>query len=106
MVDGKQYTFKEVDELSNQVGNYFYDLGYRYGDKVAVFMENSAEYVPMWLGLSKIGCVPALINWNLRNESLAHCIKISEAKGLVFNTELRGGVLPLQFCHMYSCIFK
>lgn len=59
------------------------------GDRVAVFMENCAEYVPIWLGLTKIGCVPALINWNLKNEALSHCVKISEAKGIIFNSELR-----------------
>ena len=61
------------------------------GDRVALFMENCAEYVPIWLGLSKIGCVPALINWNLRNDALVHCIKISEAKAVIFNTEIREG---------------
>ena len=36
MVDGKQYTFQEVDDLANQVGNYFYELGYRKGKKIYV----------------------------------------------------------------------
>lgn len=31
MVDGNQYTFREVDELSNQVANYFYESGFRKG---------------------------------------------------------------------------
>ena len=37
MVDGNQYTFKEVDEFSNQVGNYFYEIGYRYGKMFTTF---------------------------------------------------------------------
>jgi len=29
MIEERQWTFQEVDEYSNAVGNYFYDQGYR-----------------------------------------------------------------------------
>lgn len=29
MVDGRSYTFKEVDELSNAVANFFHDRDYK-----------------------------------------------------------------------------
>ena len=31
LVDGIQMTFREVDEYSNRVGNYFHQMGYRHG---------------------------------------------------------------------------
>ena len=45
------------------------------GDCVALFLENKPEYIGIWLGLSKLGVISALINTNLRNQSLAHVIK-------------------------------
>ena len=45
------------------------------GDAVALLMENRPEYVAIWLGLTKIGAVVALLNTNLREGSLAHCVK-------------------------------
>ena len=36
MVDGNKYTFKEADELSNKVGNYFYEMGFRHGKQFTV----------------------------------------------------------------------
>ena len=61
-----------------------------------------------WLGISKMGGQCALINFNLRQKSLAHCLKVSKATMLVFDKELEEalaevlpelGDLPFQkFC--------
>ncbi|KAL5012006.1 hypothetical protein ScPMuIL_010557 [Solemya velum] len=88
MSDEKCMTFQEVEERSNAIANYFHDAGYSKGDTIAVFMENSPEFVCLWLGLSKVGMTAALINFNLRGPSLSHCINISEAKSVVFGGEL------------------
>ena len=91
MIDERSWTFQEADEYSNVVGNYFYELGYRKGDVVAIFMESRPEFVFIWLGLAKIGVVSALINFNLRLDTFAHCVRISGAKGLIFGAELTEG---------------
>lgn len=54
-------------------------------------MENRPEVVFYWLGLAKIGAVGALINHNLRDKSLLHCIEAGEAHGIVFTQELSSG---------------
>ena len=57
-------TYKEANELANKIAHCFYDKGFRKGDVVALIMENRVEYVPIWIGLSKIGVITALINTN------------------------------------------
>ena len=51
-------------------------------------MENKAEYAPIWLGLSKIGVITALINTNLKVESLVHSVTVANAKVLIYGHEL------------------
>lgn len=58
---------------------------------VALFMENRCQYVGLWLGMAKIGVEAALINFNLRLEALVHCVTISNAKAVVFGSELCDG---------------
>ena len=65
--------------------------GLQDGDVVALFMENRPEYVGLWLGMAKIGVEAALINFNLRLEALVHCVSISNAKAVVFGSELTSG---------------
>ena len=67
--------------------------GYRKGDVIAVFMEARLEFVGTWLGLAKLGIVTALINFNLRLETLAHCINSSRSKALIYSSELADGTL-------------
>lgn len=85
--EDKYWTFEEVEYFSNKVANYFQSIGYRKGDVVALFMENRPELVFFWLGLAKIGVISALINYNLRKESLSHCISIVNAKGLIYSND-------------------
>src|ERR1700761_2992241 len=44
------------------------------GDTVCLMMPNRPEYMAIWLGLTAIGVVVALINTQLRGPSLVHCI--------------------------------
>lgn len=46
------------------------------------------EFVCTWLGLAKIGVVPALINYNLRAEPLLHTIQVAKCKAVVYGAEL------------------
>src|SRR5579872_4298518 len=44
------------------------------GDTVCLMMPNQPEYMAIWLGLTAIGVVVALINTQLRGPSLVHCV--------------------------------
>lgn len=90
--EDKEWTFREINEYSNRIGNVFYSHGYRKGDIVALFLENRPEFPATWLGLSKIGCVIPLINTNLRQATLLHSITVSNCNALVFGESLRSSV--------------
>ncbi|XP_022179377.1 long-chain fatty acid transport protein 4-like [Myzus persicae] len=85
--EGSAWRYIEVEELSNQIANYFKEQGFKRGDVVALFMESCPEYVCIWLGLSKIGVVVALINNNLRADTLAHSIKVSNCSAVIIGKE-------------------
>ena len=106
----------QVEEYSNRVANYFISLGYKKGDSVAFFMENRPEYIATWLGLAKIGVTPALINYNLKQQSLVHTIQVSNCKSIIYGIELEKGMtqykykiryIPIseQIYFLYSLIF-
>ena len=54
-------------------------------------MESCPEFVGTWLGFAKLGVVSALINFNLRLETLAHCINSSNSRALIYGSELADG---------------
>ena len=88
LYENTSWSFGDLEKYSNRVANYLYNVGYRQGDCVALFMENRPEYVGIWLGCTKIGVVPALINANLQGNPLIHSLKAASAKGLIYGSEL------------------
>ncbi len=73
-------TYGEMDRRANKIARWAQSKGLKAGDTVALFMENRPDYVIVWYGLSKIGVVSGLINHNLTDEALAHCVNIADAK--------------------------
>lgn len=81
-------TFRECRELACQVARYFQKQGYKKGDVVGLVMENRIDYCCYWIGLSMIGVIPALINSNLRQQSLLHTLTVAKCKAVLFSAEL------------------
>jgi len=88
-------TFRECRELACQVARYFQKQGYKKGDVVGLVMENRIDYCCYWIGLSMIGVIPALINSNLRQQSLLHTLTVAKCKAVLFSAELCQAVLEL-----------
>ena len=105
--EDQTWSFKALDEFANRVGNHFRAAGLQKGDTVALFMENCPEYLGLVLGLCKIGVVTAFINYNLRQEALAHCIRIAKCSTIIFSSSLTdavSAVLPdLDVGLRYNC---
>ena len=78
----------QLDEYSNRLAHYLLSAGFRHGDSVALFMENKPEYIGLWLGCTKVGVVPALINSNLTGKPLLHSINAASAIACVYGTEV------------------
>jgi fatty-acyl-CoA synthase len=57
--------------------------GLKSGDVVCLLMGNCARYMPIWLGLCRIGVTVSLLNVNLRGESLAYAIDLVRPRVLV-----------------------
>lgn len=78
----------KIEDLSNRIGNYFRSKGFVKNDTIALLMETRLEYSSMWLGLSKIGVITALINTHLRKETLIHSIRVASSKAIIVSAEL------------------
>ncbi|CAI5744771.1 unnamed protein product [Peronospora destructor] len=83
-------SFQQVDEAANCVASWGLQRGLQTGQTVALLMENRPEFVIVWLGLSKIGVVTALLNTHLQPDGLVHCTMIADAKWMIVGEELAG----------------
>uniref|UniRef100_A0A8D8QZL4 long-chain-fatty-acid--CoA ligase n=2 Tax=Cacopsylla melanoneura TaxID=428564 RepID=A0A8D8QZL4_9HEMI len=92
MFENTEWTALEVESYSNRVANFFLAQGLKKGDSVALMLENRPEFVCLWLGLSKLGVITALINHNLRQNSLLHCINIADIKTFIYGVEVTEAV--------------
>ena len=86
--DERQWSYDDVETYANRVAQWALGLGLKPKDTVAIFVRNRLEYVALWLGLCKVGVVPALLNFQLSGSALAHCVNISDAQHLILDHEM------------------
>ncbi|XP_041917732.1 very long-chain acyl-CoA synthetase-like [Alosa sapidissima] len=94
--ENETYSYQDADRRSNKVARALSQHSkLQEEDAVALFLGNEPTYVWLWLGLTKLGCVPALINYNIRTKSLLHCFSCCGAKVLIAAAELKDAVVEV-----------
>uniref|UniRef100_A0A8D2IYN9 long-chain-fatty-acid--CoA ligase n=1 Tax=Varanus komodoensis TaxID=61221 RepID=A0A8D2IYN9_VARKO len=93
LFEEETYSYRDIDQRSSQVARVFRGhLGLKGGETVAVFLKNTPAYTWVWLGLEKIGCATACVNYNIRLKSLLHAFSSCKAKVVVTTPELKGAI--------------
>ena len=93
---GQRLTFAELNQRTNRLGNQLQASGVNPGDRVALCLMNSAEFIESFLAVAKIGGVVVPLNWRLVADELEFIIKDSGAKTLLFGTEFEAVITDLE----------
>lgn len=84
----EQLTYRELYERSNRYARWALSENLQKGDAVCLLMPNRPEFPAVWIGVTRVGGVTALLNTNLVGPSLAHCIDIASPSHIIVAAEL------------------
>ncbi len=82
---GRRWTYSEYNAGINKAANMFLDLGVTPGDRVAILMQNSIEFMQSFFALAKIGAIVVPLNWRLQEKELEFLIGDAKPKVLVYH---------------------
>jgi acetyl-CoA synthetase len=85
----KKYTFEELSQLSNKVGNILRDFGVERGDRVFLFLPRVPELYFAFLGVLKIGAIAGTLFSAFQEQALADRLENSGASVLLTTRELK-----------------
>jgi fatty-acyl-CoA synthase len=81
-------SFRELASRCHQYARWGLAQGVQPGDAVSLLMGNCAEYLCVWLGLTRIGAMVALANTHVTGDSLAHAINLVAPKLVIVDGAL------------------
>src|SRR5438045_2547633 len=86
--DGQAYTYAQIAELANRVGNGLLDLGIDMEQRVALLLLDSPQFAAAFFGAIKIGAVPIPLNTMLRPNDYVYMLNDSRARALLIHAAL------------------
>ena len=92
---GRRFSYAELNAETNKVAHALEGVVSR-GDRVALLLMNSVEFITTFFAIAKIGAVVVPLNWRLVPDELEFILKDSGSKVLVYGEEFLAGVSELQ----------
>ena len=89
----RKYTYRQLAQLVNKVGNALHLLGVQMEDRVMLVMKDSPEAVASFFGVLKIGAVPIPINYMYTADDFRYLLNNSRARMVIVDEEFKGEVL-------------
>lgn len=89
---GRPCSFHELDDRAGRVHAWLHAHGVRPGDRVAVLMDNSLEFLHAFLGIARAGAVSVPVNTSMIGDALEHALVHSGSVGLFVDARLRANV--------------
>jgi len=91
----KRVTYKQAQDQVNGLAKGLLSLGVKRGDKVAVFLTNSMEWVYCHLAIAKVGAVMVCINTRFKPGELEYSLRRSDVSTLILQDTFLGKVNAL-----------
>jgi fatty-acyl-CoA synthase len=86
--DRECLTYLELAGRARRYSRWALAQGVAKGDVVGLLMPNRPEYLAIWLGVTRVGGVVALLNTNLAGQSLARCIQAASVKHVIVDAQM------------------
>lgn len=87
-----EITWKEFNKEANRFANLLLSRGIGKGDKVAILLMNSLEWLPIYFGILKTGALAVPLNYRYTADEIKYCTDLSESDVLIFGPEFTGRI--------------
>jgi acyl-CoA synthetase (AMP-forming)/AMP-acid ligase II len=87
LFQNKRFTYQEFNGRVNQFAHVLLQLGLRKGEKVAVLLFNSNQFVEIYFATAKVGGIFTPINFRFAPEEVRYILDHSDARFFLFGEE-------------------
>ncbi len=83
----REMSWKDFDRKANRIANMFLGRGVKRGTKIAILMTNCLEFLPIYFGILKAGCIVVPMNYRYASDEIQYCLELADIQILVFGPE-------------------
>ncbi|MBQ9985000.1 MAG: acyl--CoA ligase [Oscillospiraceae bacterium] len=83
----REITWKDFDRRANRFANLLLSRGLKKGTKVAILLMNCIEWLPIYFGILKAGCIAVPMNFRYSSDEIKYCLELADVEVLAFGPE-------------------
>ena len=83
----RELSWREFDSRANRFANLLLSRGIKRGTKVAILLMNCLEWLPIYFGILKAGCIAVPMNFRYSSDEIKYCLELANVELLVFGPE-------------------
>ncbi|MCQ2425917.1 MAG: acyl--CoA ligase [Lachnospiraceae bacterium] len=83
----REITWEAFDAQANRVANLLLSRGVKRETKVGILMMNCIEWLPIYFGILKAGCIVVPLNYRYSADEILYCVGLADIELLVFGPE-------------------
>lgn len=87
-----EITWRQFDEKANRMANFLLTRRLPRGTKVGILLMNCLEWLPIYFGILKSGCMAVPLNFRYTPEEIRYCLDLADVDLLVFGPEFVGRI--------------
>lgn len=91
----REMTWRDFDRKANRFANLLLSRGLSKGTKVGILLMNCLEWLPLYFGILKAGCIAVPMNFRYSSDEIQYCLGLADVEVLVFGPEFVSRMDPI-----------
>ena len=83
----REMSWRDFDRRANRFANLLLSRGIQRGAKVGILLMNCLEWLPIYFGVLKAGCIAVPMNFRYSSDEIKYCLDLADVEVLVFGPE-------------------
>ena len=86
----REISWRDFDRRATRFANLLLSRSLERGTKVGILLMNCLEWLPIYFGILKAGCVAVPLNFRYSSDEIKYCLELADVEVLVFGPEFVG----------------
>ena len=83
----REISWLDFDRRTNRFANLLLSRGVKRGTKVGILLMNCLEWLPIYFGILKAGCIAVPLNFRYSSDEIKYCLDLADVEILAFGPE-------------------